>query len=208
MLISYIGESLAALVPSSLALAQGLGKNPGCHNVTSGNTTTFEPIQIVPNFSVQVYFLLMFVLLLISASSFTFLNFSKIASRARKPNAISGGGSRRTNNIFEDSLITSDGGNKSISSEETSSSNLSTDTAKELKMPNNTDVPNQNESNEPAERPLSALNQNEKREVTVLLSLIFMLSFICYGVLPGLQSYSTLPYGNDIYNYSVNFSKH
>lgn len=29
----------------------------------------------------------------------------------------------------------------------------------------------------------------------------------CYGVLPGLQSYSTLPYGNDIFNYAVNLSK-
>jgi len=174
-----------------LALAQGLGKNPGCHNVSVFNKTTneteykLEPIPIVPNYSVQVYFLLMFLLLVISTSSFSFLNFSKIAIRARKPNAISNKHRIQINPSFEESLI-SDREKVSVSSEGT--------------LASNSDSPSE-------DRPLYQLNRDEKREIVILLSVIFMLSFICYGVLPGLQPYSTLPYGNNIYNYSVNFSK-
>ena len=53
----------------------------------------------------------------------------------------------------------------------------------------------------------SRIEKNNKIEKTILLSIIFCVSFICYGILPGLQSYSTLPYGNDVFNYSVNLSK-
>ncbi len=182
-------------MPSSLALAQGLGKNPGCHNVSYFNASTnetdyrLEPIKIVPNFSVQVYFFLMFVLLIICTCSFSFLNFSKIAIRARKPNAISNKRTVQITPSFEESLI-NDRHKVSISSEGTLTSNLST-----------------NDSST-ADRPLRQLDFDEKRELLILFSLIFMLSFICYGILPGLQPYSTLPYGNDIYNYSVNFSEY
>ena len=43
-------------------------------------------------------------------------------------------------------------------------------------------------------------------EKIILLTLIFFLSFICYGLLPGLQSYSTLPYSNQVYNLAVKLS--
>jgi hypothetical protein len=54
---------------------------------------------------------------------------------------------------------------------------------------------------------ISKIEKNNKLEKIILLSIIFCVSFICYGILPGLQSYSTLPYGNDVFNYSVNLSK-
>ena len=57
------------------------------------------------------------------------------------------------------------------------------------------------------ERPLSQLDLKEKLELLLLLSMVFMTTFILYGILPGLQPYSTLPYGKDIYNYAVNYSK-
>jgi riboflavin transporter 2 len=51
-------------------------------------------------------------------------------------------------------------------------------------------------------------NVNEsKYEKPVLLFIIFTTTFICYGVMPGLQSYSTLPYGNIVFNLAVNLSK-
>jgi hypothetical protein len=59
-----------------------------------------------------------------------------------------------------------------------------------------------------SEEQTSSIDQrNHRIEQFVLLSYIALLSFTCYGVLPGLQSYSTLPYGNDIFNYSVNLSR-
>lgn len=208
MIPNYIGESLAALVPSSLALAQGLGQNPGCHNVTrlvnGTNVTTTEAIPIVPNYSVQVYFLLMFTLLVISTLSFSFLHFSSTAISARKSYAISSPflvNNQRTpknrinnNPVFDASISSNDSNTKqSICSNQTLISN-------------SPETPKNSESEQHIVRSYAQYSVQEKREITTLLTLVFMLSFICYGVLPGLQSYSTLPYGNDIYNYSVNFS--
>lgn len=206
MIPNYIGESLAALVPSTIALAQGLGQNPGCHNVTTANGTHLEPIQIKPNFSVQVYFLLMFVLLIISASSFTFLNFSKVAIRSRKPDSISSKINKRVNPAnFGESLIDGESSNKeSICSNVTLTSDLSTDMSPESKRPIDSVHEKPQVIND--RRAENVHTQEEKKEMFILFFLVFMLSFTCYGVLPGLQSYSTLPYGNDIYNYSVNLS--
>lgn len=82
---------MAAIIPSALSLAQGLGQNTGCQNVTdtSSNQTNSYPIEIVPNFSVLVYFILMAVLLCFSIGSFSLLNFSKTAINERKLDAIS-----------------------------------------------------------------------------------------------------------------------
>lgn len=71
-----------------------MGQNTGCHNVTYTNKTGFnttveEPIPIVPKYPVEWYFRLMFLLLVASTASFSFLNYSKIAIKARKPFAIS-----------------------------------------------------------------------------------------------------------------------
>jgi hypothetical protein len=84
---NYIGESLAALLPSILSLSQGLGKDPGCHNVTNGNVTKLDPMPINPNYSVQVYFILIFILLGISTLAFSCLHFSPLAIRERKQNS-------------------------------------------------------------------------------------------------------------------------
>ena len=149
-------------------------------------------------------------------SSFTFLNFSKTAKNARKPNSISKNNQsvvsqKRVNPSFEKSLMSNESSNRtnkeSICSNRTLISNLSSDNLNNLVNSNiSSDISStDNQSNQ--EKSLKDYSYVEKREIFILLSLIFMLSFVCYGVLPGLQSYSTLPYGNDIYNYSVNFSK-
>ncbi|RNA09135.1 solute carrier family riboflavin member 3-A [Brachionus plicatilis] len=177
---NYIGESLAALIPSILALIQGLGQDPGCHNVTDPltNKTSLEAIQIKPNFSVRLYFLFMFGLLCISTIAFTLLNFSPIAKRERKSAKIS----KRSRTVSEKSEL-------EISPENAinSQTNLtSTDQQKPVASP----VP----------------VETNRREQVFLLTIIFWVSFLAYGTLPGLQSYSTLPYGNNIFNYAVNLS--
>ena len=172
MIPNYIGESLAAVVPSLLGLAQGLGQDLGCKNVTvhsNNNTSTIlVPEHIVPNYSVSVYFLLMFVILCVSTLAFSLLNYTHTAKSQRKD---------------------------SLCAESTSNANGET-----TKMTGG-DV----------EVTLSAsqkmIAQNDKNEKVILLSLIFCLSFICYGILPGLQSYSTLPYGNQVYNLAVKLSR-
>ena len=157
----------------------------------------------MPNFSVQVYFLIMFVILIISTCSFTFLNFSKIDKHARKPNAILI--SEMTKNTHKNKVFENSDNNintVSIFAED----KISSGTTTKLKHAN---IGNCNVviDSTITDRPLNQLDFSEKRELAILLSLIFMMSFICYGILPGLQPYSTLPYGNDIYSYAVNLSK-
>lgn len=166
---NYIGESLAALIPSILSLIQGLGQDPGCSNFTdpSTNTTSLKPNKIIPNYSVQLYFLFMFGLLCISTIAFTLLNFSPIAKRERR-NAST---NKRSRTISEKSEV-------DVSPENAINSltNLTlTDQSKSIV----------------SQKPISK-NQLEK---FILLSIIFCVSFLAYGILPGLQSYSTLPYG-------------
>ncbi len=180
---NYIGESLAALIPSVLSLSQGLGQNTVCYNVTIDNQTVLEPERIIPNFSVSVYFILMFILLCISTISFSLLHYSNVSRSVRK-------------NKISDSNAVSSGKKEFFSQENGSDSSISADIA------------NSNEVIIKTEAHMASIDQRNNRvEQFVLLSYIAMLSFTCYGVLPGLQSYSTLPYGNDIFNYSVNLSK-
>jgi hypothetical protein len=133
----------------------------------------------------------MFLLLCISTTSFTLLNFSKVALRARKRNAIN---NVRVNQI--ETLITT--------------SNESFDSKSELNQSSaNNSLLSEGSSatdNSFIKFLVDKRGTNDKMEKIVLNFYIFIVSFICYGVLPGLQSYSTLPYGNDVFNYAVNVS--
>ncbi len=88
---NYIGESLSSLIPSVLALAQGLGQNPGCHSIKdpATNATLMVPKHIVPNYSVKIYFILMFLILCLCMLAFTWLHFSKTAIKERETNELS-----------------------------------------------------------------------------------------------------------------------
>ena len=159
-----------------LSLAQGLGKNPGCRNSTveivienkTVNITMLEKLPIIPNYSVQVYFIFMFLLLCIATAAFSCLHFSPLAIRERKTNAI----------------YTKEKNNKKIMP--------SFDKSEEPKfdVESKTQILNSDQNSK-----FGSSMINEKIEKCVIMVIIFMVSFICYGVLPGLQSYSTLPYG-------------
>lgn len=184
---NYIGESLAALVPSVLSLIQGLGQDPGCYNYTDPetNVTQLVPVPIIPTYSVQVFFLLMFGILCISTTSFTLLNFSPYARKHRKL--------LRPEPEFDAAADKEPSSNVSTLSESKVSSNESN------KSPNGS-FELINESRTPLNPPSPSETLVEistgSNEKLILLTFTFFLSFFCYGVLPGLQSYSTLPYGN------------
>jgi hypothetical protein len=177
MIPNYIGESLAALIPAFLSLAQGLGQNPGCRNVTyletnmttnlTANVTKLEPIQIQPNFSVDVYFILLFLLLSISMLSFTMLNFCNVSKRSRMKNPSF---SKIDNRVkpTSNSILTSDelefnskinDSKEKIIQQDISASSGTLDTSK--------------------------LEKDNKLEKRILFSIILSVSFICYGILPG-----------------------
>ena len=53
---------------------------------------------------------------------------------------------------------------------------------------------------------IQKLITEHNEEKILLLSLNFFITFFFYGILPGVQSYSTLPYGNNVFHLSINLS--
>ena len=213
---NYIGESLAALVPSVLSLIQGLGQNPDCYNYTNPDTNITELVQkpIIPTYSVQVYFFFMFGLLCISTTAFSFINFSPFVIRHRKKSSLPNTPTSLSNEDVKKAAAES----KPFPTSDSPPSSPSYQVVNDSQMPLN-----QSPSTE-----IYVAVSNGFKEKFILLSYTFFLSFFCYGVLPGLQSYSTLPYGeflqtrtniinkvylnfnfrkgNDVFNLAVNLS--
>jgi riboflavin transporter 2 len=84
-LVSYlVGEGLSGFVPSTVALIQGVGQNPGCKNVTKpGSALEFIPAEADPRFSTQIFFIFIGTLLCLSFFSFLCLNILPIALAER-----------------------------------------------------------------------------------------------------------------------------
>ncbi|XP_045586758.1 solute carrier family 52, riboflavin transporter, member 3-A isoform X3 [Procambarus clarkii] len=76
-----IGEGLSGLLPALVALAQGVGGNSKCMNITiwniteEGNTTYIdvEPVSLSPRFTVTVFFYILMSMMIASALAFTLL---------------------------------------------------------------------------------------------------------------------------------------
>lgn len=194
---NYIGESLSSLIPGILAMAQGLQtSDEHCKssaslttNLTANLTAITTPPLVVnlhrPNFSVSVYFFLMFVLLLFSILAFTMLNFSKSAVAHRKAPKITRISFAAVDNENENGDDNDD--------EDEGIDSMSIDQIMPHTLNHHVEV-----VNDPKQR---------RFEVRVLLILIFFVTFMYYGFLPGLLSYSTIPYSPKFFNLSMNLSK-
>lgn len=75
----FIGEGFSGLVPSLVALGQGVGQVE-CHNVSTINSTTnmteysIQPIYLPPNFPVEDFFYFLFAMMITCGISFIMLN--------------------------------------------------------------------------------------------------------------------------------------
>lgn len=87
----YLGNGLCGIIPGLIGLLQGVGEEPICVNATmfasesNGNITYEDPQQVQlmpkylpPNFSVQLYLIIICVLLVTSLISFYCLNYTKL----------------------------------------------------------------------------------------------------------------------------------
>jgi hypothetical protein len=170
---NYVGESLAALIPSTLSLIQGLGQNPGCRNVTNGNVTELEPIPIVPNYSVQLYFIFMFLLLCISTTAFTFLHFSPIAVRQRKRDSIS-----QNEGMQKRAAISPVFTPNAMSNKKNNNNNKLMEI--EVAEYHSSESVNSLTALEPRQHVYSTDTRSERNEKIILLSLILGLSFVSF----------------------------
>ena len=88
---NYVGESLSSFVPGVLAMIQSFNKlEKPCQNNLNNTNSSFNSTDISKtnhyeaNYSVSLYFALLFILIISSAVSFSWLNFSNTAFKSRK----------------------------------------------------------------------------------------------------------------------------
>ncbi|TGZ70155.1 hypothetical protein CRM22_003350 [Opisthorchis felineus] len=70
------GEGFSDLVPSTIALIQGVGEDPECVNTTINGTIHITPVYPPPRFSVTAFMYCLAILLVIALIAFSFLDLS------------------------------------------------------------------------------------------------------------------------------------
>lgn len=176
---NYIGESLSSLIPGLLALAQGVGNQKNeCSNNSNSTNNNHKPISAPkgPNFSVSIFFILMFGLLNLSIISFSLINYWSRARNCRKSKTESTVEIKNKFQSFEISHIVT----KSIS---------------ECDLYVKDEIEHQD-----------SIKIENRREISFLFFIAFIVSFINYGFLPGLLSYSTINYSQFFFYLSINLS--
>jgi hypothetical protein len=180
----YIGEGISSLLPSIFALFQGIGDDNECPNNNTLNYT-FSNDQLVnltipiinvqlkePRFSVSVYFWLLFSILMVSFIAFLILdiwpgfNEYRVESKSQK--------SIKNRLQLEDAYINND------------------DSFVELEniYPINNDQIDPIKNVIIRERVLELVEKTNKTDQYILLLAITIVSFVLYGFIPGLSSYS------------------
>ena len=174
----YIGEGISSLLPSMFALAQGTGEDNSCDSNLNANVTVFvdtNPDANIkqPRFSVSVYFWLLFSTLFVSFIGFLFLEFwPSFRKEKSKPAKLIRKEIDYKRKTFESECLNQD----------------------ESRVPDTKYNNNQISNSRDTHKKKTA----EKIDKYFLLFLITLVSFILYGFIPGLSSYSALPYGIDV----------
>lgn len=206
IIANYVGEGLSSLVPGVLGILQiretdDLEVCPLNSTIDTSNSTllaesttdntsnsTFDsitnqtaPIDLDPSkprFSVSLYFFFMFSLVCLSAISFSFIHFWDRMRSNRKV------GTEVNENDKHPRVLISD-----VTISRKSSSSDSDDTMNEI------------------DNGGKCKSSKDKSEIAFLFFLTFIVSFVYYGYLPGIFSYSTMPYGIKYFQLATNISK-
>ena len=206
----FIGEGLSGFVPSILALIQGVGGSPECENVTiiNGTDITFENKLVYsdPVFSVDVFFYMLFAIMLTSAVAFHLLNYKplvkgSLATRSNPEVVLLGNGS----NQIPSYQATSPGtGRRHVNAlnEDTSSDDGSEIDVRIVgtQARIGSEDPNELASKDPF------FSHVSKPMFLYLLGIQALVCCLANGVFPSIQSYSCLPYGNVAYHWAVTLS--
>ncbi|XP_043274229.1 solute carrier family 52, riboflavin transporter, member 3-A-like [Venturia canescens] len=176
-LVSYfIGEGLSGVVPSVIALFQGVGGNAECRDYKNG---TVVEITADPRFPPKDYFIILFVILLTSFCTFGLLRYlPSIKKEVTKP--------VDTNELERQEKIE---GQCNFSME-----------FKDSNFPDNVRIKSSSIVQS------SGCVDKEEMNLCRTIYLHVLLSFICFlgnGFLPGIQTYSCLPYGNVAFHLTV-----
>ncbi|XP_033754573.1 solute carrier family 52, riboflavin transporter, member 3-B-like [Pecten maximus] len=205
----FIGEGLSGLIPSLVALGQGVGKMT-CQNISIVNETTnishyeIQPFYHEPTFPVEDFFFFLFAMMIMSGSAFTLLNYLPYCKKEHT-----------VEYVMEDNTESSSLGSNSNSHYELSS-DQGTFQGDSYHDPSTAGHSNSELVLSNKKRPslaictdthsVSARESLSKRTYIYYLILIAWISAISNGVLPSIQTYSCLPYGNSAYHLAVTLS--
>ena len=182
----YFGQGLCGLIPGLLGLAQVAGQEPQCRNETNMNDTVVSTpdsalAHIVyyssPRISVSEFFVLVAILLCISAVAFCCLNFVK---KCRSEMTVSAAEDRQQ-----------------INGAQVSATREATGLLESRENPESDAVQSDNVVVQTTATLL------RKYRFLSLFVTIGIISALWNGILPATQTYTCLPYGNIVYELSV-----
>ncbi|XP_058245009.1 solute carrier family 52, riboflavin transporter, member 3-A isoform X1 [Hemibagrus wyckioides] len=181
----FIGEGLSGFLPGLVALAQGVGMAK-CVNVSqpSGNFSnpghenfTLEALYLPPNFSTEIFFSFLVVMMLISLGAFGLLNHVP-----------------RTFTLSTEDLVSEAGTIVTVSAglEDQATSNLRKNSQKRASG----DQP----------KPLIVKQYYSCYELAFIYCMVVWANCATNGLLPSVQTFSCMPYGNMVYHLSASLS--
>ncbi|NXL36601.1 S52A3 protein, partial [Glaucidium brasilianum] len=185
----FIGEGLSGLIPALIALGQGAGISTCANvthvvNITTGNETMestnfqLETRYLPANFSTFFFFLLMTGMMLACLLAFFFL--------ARQPKVWE----LSQQQLFPSNIMLS-------SFDQISDEGAGSQMSRGCPCPNDAKQPGDN---------LPEKDSYPLAKLTLIYLLIGWVSALMNGVLPSVQSYSCLPYGNTAYHLATTLS--
>ncbi|XP_074646341.1 solute carrier family 52, riboflavin transporter, member 3-B-like [Tubulanus polymorphus] len=206
----YIGEGFSGLLPSLVALIQGVGGNGDCVNVTvpvdvngtNATTSKLVPVAVEPLFTVEVFFFFLFAMMLLCGGAFTCLNYLPYCRREHAKlkvylENVDDADDKRAVEFRKrhrrSSCCPSSGEPRQTESTEDVIIHDTENSAVRL-CPDDDADRNQNES---GPLPLT------KYQYVYLLVLNSWINALGNGLLPSIQSYSCLPYGIMTYHLAV-----
>ncbi|GAA6103785.1 solute carrier family 52, riboflavin transporter, member 3-A isoform X1 [Tachysurus ichikawai] len=181
----FIGEGLSGFLPGLVALAQGVGMAK-CVNVsqTSGNLSnpdhnnfTLEAQYIPPNFSTEIFFSFLVVMMLISIGAFGLLNHIAKTFTLSTEDLVSEAGD----------VVTVNGG-------------------LENKAESNTGKNSQIAATEDQPKHLIIRRYYSCYELAFIYCMVVWVNCATNGLLPSVQTFSCMPYGNMVYHLSASLS--
>ncbi|XP_078608013.1 riboflavin transporter 2-like [Branchiostoma floridae x Branchiostoma japonicum] len=202
----FIGEGMSGFIPSLVALGQGVGGNPDCHNVsiiinstlvngTVKNITEYTNVYITkePNFTTENFFWFLFAMMLICGIAFVLLNHLPLAKKEHV-GAFNASQNDGFSNLGLEMETTEPNGSVKANESDTVSDGAD---RKNVKDHNSVDDDHREDCLVTKKKGLS------QGGYIYLLCVQAWVNALSNGVLPSIQSYSCLPYGNTAYHLAV-----
>ncbi len=209
-----VGEGICQLVPAVVGIIQGVGEVPDCQNrtvvsyneTTLTNSTSYQivPVYPDPKFSVQAFFIMMSCIMVLSGVAFTLIHYLPYFKRKRLDNPGQNDVTIDQNDVAIEEVTKinkSDTGHRDADTDQAVSARVPTSLHKGLNEQNGSPC----EDIGDASKSLAETGKKKMSRGDFLFSLVLITwgLGILFGLMPGTQSYSALPYGNRAYNLSL-----